>query len=189
MRAEDQRGLVLVLAPTSKGDVGDGGRPLIRIGLDVVELQKSALHASPSGGGHEGALASVAPPDHALDLPRNVAGTFGGSASFLIRPGADRPAWIRPGKDRPVWLRLVCRPELRLLDLVEQHRDGAIAGSAAEGTLVIAGLAPADGDGAAVGGVAEGSFRTVLGMSGRGANSAIRTSMSRLLLSLSLIHI
>src|SRR6266850_1500567 len=63
MRAEDQLGLVLVVAPAAKRDVGDGGRPLHRIRLDVVELQERALRASPSRGGLEGALASVALPD------------------------------------------------------------------------------------------------------------------------------
>src|SRR5439155_6917428 len=40
MRAEEQFRLVLVVAPAAKGDVGDGGRPLQCIGLDVVELQE-----------------------------------------------------------------------------------------------------------------------------------------------------
>jgi hypothetical protein len=57
--------------------------------------------------------------------------------------------------------------------------ERAIAVSAAKDTLVIAGMSPVD-----VGGVAVGSIRTVLGMSARGANSAIRTSISRRLLSL-----
>jgi len=124
--AENQLGLVLVVAPTAKGDVGDGGRPVHRIGLDVVELQERALRASPPGGGHEGALAMVAPPDRALDFPRNVAGGHGGFASFLIRPGTDGLPWFRLGTDRPVSPQLVCRPELRLLDLVEQHGEGAV---------------------------------------------------------------
>src|SRR5258706_4545899 len=127
MRAEDQLGLVLVVAPTAKRDVGDSGRALHRIGLYVVELQKCALRASPSSRGHEGALASVAPPDRALDLPRNMAGTHGGFASFPIRPGADRRLWIRPRTDRPVRPRLGGRPELGLLDPVEQHGEGALA--------------------------------------------------------------
>jgi len=68
--------------------------------------------------------------------------------------------------------------------------EGVIAGPAAEGegttavpaverTLVIATLASADGEGLTV-----GSLRTVLGMSARGASSAMRTSTSRRLLSL-----
>src|SRR5882672_2863027 len=88
MRAEDQLPLVMVVAPAARRDVGDGGRPLHRMGLDVVEFQERALRASPSGGGHEGALAIVAPPDRALDFPRNVAGVQGGFAA-LIRPGTD----------------------------------------------------------------------------------------------------
>src|SRR5260221_7779975 len=59
--------------------------------------------------------------------------------------------------------------------------EGPTAGPAVEGTLVIAALAAADGEGLAV-----GSFRAVLGMSARGASSAIRTSISRRLLSLAL---
>src|SRR5258707_4253500 len=58
--------------------------------------------------------------------------------------------------------------------------EGAMPGPAAESTLVIAGTGPAGGGGVALG---QGSFRTALGMSGRGASSAIRTSISRLLLS------
>src|SRR5258706_11621026 len=116
MRAEDQLPLVVVVAPAAKRDVGDGGRPLHRVGLDVVELQERALRASPSGGGHEGALASVAPPDRALDLPRHMAGGQAGSADFLIRFRTDRPIWPWPGDRR----------QLRLLDLLEQYREGAV---------------------------------------------------------------
>jgi hypothetical protein len=80
-----------------------------------------SLHL-PSGGGHEGALATVAPPDLALDFARDMAG----GSYFPIRPGTDRRVWIRLRMDRPVWPGLVCRPELPLLDLLEQHREGAV---------------------------------------------------------------
>src|SRR5260221_14577066 len=92
MRAEDQLGLVLVVAPTAKRDVGDGARSVHRIELFVMELQERALRASPSGRRREGALASVAAPDRALDLPRNMAGTHGGFASLPTRPPTERPA-------------------------------------------------------------------------------------------------
>jgi hypothetical protein len=77
--------------------------------------------------GHAGRRPAQPPPrDRALDFPRNMAGTQGGCASFLIRPGTDRPVWIRLGTGTPVWPLLVRRPELRLLDLVEEHRQGAV---------------------------------------------------------------
>src|SRR2546425_11682396 len=49
-----------------------------------------------------------------------------------------------------------------------------------EGTLVITGLGPADGGV----GLGQGSFRTALGRSGRGARSATRASISCRFLSL-----
>jgi hypothetical protein len=45
-----------------------------------------------------------------------MAGGHGRFADFLIRPGTDGPVW--PG--------LGCRRQLRLLDLLEQHREGAV---------------------------------------------------------------
>src|SRR5258707_11760914 len=53
-RAEDQLALVLVVAPTAKRDVFDGGRSPVCIRLDVVELQECALGASLSVFGDEG---------------------------------------------------------------------------------------------------------------------------------------
>ena len=61
--------------------------------------------------------------------------------------------------------------------------EGAIAGPPAEGRPAIA--SPDDADEGCVA-VGQGSLRTVLGMSGWGASSAIRTSISRRLLSLAL---
>src|SRR5260221_4158175 len=55
-----------------------------------------------------------------------MAGTHGGFASLRIRPRTDRPAGTRSGMDRLGCPRRGCRPELRLLDLVEQHREGAV---------------------------------------------------------------
>jgi hypothetical protein len=174
VRAKNQLRLVLVVAPAAKGDVGDGGRPLLRVGLYMVELQEGALRASPSSGGQEGALASVAPPDLAVDLPRHSAGERGGRylageqvlvGGFPIRRGTDRRSrlgrgtdegWrIRRRTDRRPWPRLGCHGKLRLLDPCEQH--------SATGDL---------------------TFRTVLGRSGRGASSATKASISRRLLSL-----
>jgi len=68
-RAENQLGLVLVVAPATQRDVLDGGRSPVRIRLRVVELQERALRASHSVWGDEGALAIVPLPDRTLSRP------------------------------------------------------------------------------------------------------------------------
>jgi hypothetical protein len=78
------------------------------MGLDVVELQERILRASPSAGGHIGALAGVAAPDSTLHLAWNIALTGGVS----IRSRTDN----RTG----MWSRRC--PELLLLDLLQKRQ-------------------------------------------------------------------
>jgi hypothetical protein len=69
---EDELGLVLIVAPTANGDVLDGGRPMLRMWLNVVEVQEGPFRAPLPGRGHEGTLASIAEVDRAFDVVRNV---------------------------------------------------------------------------------------------------------------------
>src|SRR5439155_3711435 len=110
---EDQLALVLVVTPTAQGNVGDGGRPLPRIGLNVVELQEGPLRAPPPGGSDKGALAHIATPDHALDLSRDVARVQRVFPGCFIRLRTDRPTWPRPHR----------RPDLPPLDAFEQQSE------------------------------------------------------------------
>ncbi|PYQ45467.1 MAG: hypothetical protein DMF77_04120 [Acidobacteria bacterium] len=115
MRAEDQLGLVLVVSPTTEGDVLHGGQSSQRVGLDVMELQKRALRASMSVLGDEGALPAIMLRDCALDVPRDIPRRDNGCAKLPIRPGADR---TRP--------RLRGCPELGFLHLLEKQSEGAV---------------------------------------------------------------
>jgi len=80
VRAENEIGFVLVVTPTAKRDVLDGGQSSPRIGPNVMELQESALGAPVSVRGDETALAAVTPPDGAVYLLWMP--LFGGSAKI-----------------------------------------------------------------------------------------------------------
>src|SRR5438105_7796948 len=112
-RLEDQLGLVLVVPPAAQRDVGGGGRPALRLGLDVVELQERPLRAPPAVGRDEGALAAVTARDGALDRAGNVA-----RGDARIRPRTDGSGGPRPRR----------RGELRLLRLLEEQAEGAVEG-------------------------------------------------------------
>jgi hypothetical protein len=64
---EDQLGLVLIVRPAAQGDVVDGGWTVLRVCLDVMELEERPLRAPPPAHGEEGTLAAVAFPGRALD--------------------------------------------------------------------------------------------------------------------------
>jgi len=115
-RAEGQLRLVLVVAPATKRDVLDGGQSAQRIGPNVVELQEGAFGAPVAVWGDEAALAAVAPPDRALDLPWDIPRRDNGCSKLPIRPGADRTRCPR----------LRRRPHLRLLDLLEEQRKRTV---------------------------------------------------------------
>src|SRR5687768_18468580 len=70
--AEDLLGLVHVVGSAPQGDVLDGGRALVTMGLDVVQLEEGRLGAPPLPA-YERALRSVAAPHRATDVPRNAA--------------------------------------------------------------------------------------------------------------------
>src|SRR5437667_7956470 len=59
---KQQLRLVLVVPTTPQRDVADRGRPVHRVGMDVVKLQEAALRALASPGGNERALPAIAPP-------------------------------------------------------------------------------------------------------------------------------
>ena len=80
-----------------------------------MELQKCALRAPVSVSGDEGALATIAPPRPALDVPREIPRRDNGRSKLPIRPGADS---ARP--------RLRGGPKLRLLDLLEEQGERAV---------------------------------------------------------------
>src|SRR5207247_9317602 len=70
--AERDLGFVLVVAPTPERDVADRGRPVHRVGMDVVKLQEVPLRAPVSPGGNERTLPAIAPPYGAFDVDWNV---------------------------------------------------------------------------------------------------------------------
>jgi hypothetical protein len=72
MRPEDKLGFVLIVAPTAERDVLDGGRPTLRVRLDVVEVHEGPFRAPLPGRGHEGTLAPIPEVDRAFDVVRNV---------------------------------------------------------------------------------------------------------------------
>src|SRR5258707_9465863 len=115
-RAEDQLCLVLVVAPAAKRDVLDGRQSSQRMGPNVMQFEESAFGAPVSVGGDEAALAAVAPPGPALDVPWDIPRRNNRCSKLPIRPGTD-------GTRCP---RLRRRPQLRLLDLLEQQGDGAV---------------------------------------------------------------
>ena len=86
---------------------------MVRVRLEVVELQKRRLGALPAAGRDVGAPATIARPDGALDVLRRIARRFGGGA-------------IRPGTDSPARTRLRNHPELLLLDLPQKQERCAI---------------------------------------------------------------
>jgi hypothetical protein len=51
VRPDGELGLVLIVAPTAKGDVLDRGWPMLRVRLDVVELQEGPFRAPLPGRG------------------------------------------------------------------------------------------------------------------------------------------
>ena len=111
---EDQLSFVLVVAPAAQRDVLHRRQSTEGIRHDVVELQERALGASLSVLAHVAASAAVPSPCGALNVIRDF--TRGREGRRLIRPGADRSSALRPRRGR----------ELRLLDLLEEQRDGAI---------------------------------------------------------------
>src|SRR5437867_11234000 len=90
------------------------------MGLNVVELQEGPLRAPPSAGTDVAALPVVAPPDRALDFPRDLARAESRLADGAIRPGTDRRTGTRPRR----------RPELLLLDPLEQQGQGPVENGA-----------------------------------------------------------
>jgi hypothetical protein len=90
VRAENEIGFVLVVAPTAKRDVLDGGQSSPRKGLNVMELEEGALRASVTVSGDEGALAAVTLPDRALNMSGDIPRRDNGCSKLPIRPGADR---------------------------------------------------------------------------------------------------
>jgi len=115
VRAENEIGFVLVVAPAAERDVLDGGQSSPRVGHDVMELQEGALRASVSVLGDECALTAITLRDLALDVPRDVPRRDGGRPKLPIRPGADN-----------TWPRLRGGPELGLLDLLEEQGECAV---------------------------------------------------------------
>jgi hypothetical protein len=79
-----------------------------------MELQEGALRTSVSAFGDEGALPAITLRDCALDVPRDIPRRKNRRSKLPIRPGADR-----------TWPRLR-RPQLRLLDLLEEQGEGAV---------------------------------------------------------------
>jgi hypothetical protein len=112
VRPEDEVRLVLVVAP---GDVLDRGQSSLRIRQDVMELQERALRAPVSVLGDESASIAVTLADGALDVPREISRKDDGCSQLSIRPGTDR---TRP--------RLLCRPQLGPLHLLQEQGEGAV---------------------------------------------------------------
>lgn len=109
MGSEDQLRLVLVVAPAVKGQVGHRGRTASRVWLtSVVKIDVYPLRAPSSIGGDKGALPAITLPDGTLHGLRDVTGS-----DLFIRPGTDRLWPLR-------------RPELGLLDLFQEQRDGTV---------------------------------------------------------------
>jgi len=113
-RPEDQLVLVLVVTPASQRDVLHRRQSTEGVRHHMMELQEGPLLASMTVPPDEGAPAPITAPHGTLDLARDV----------TRRSAARGP--IRPGADNARTLRLRCRGELRLLDLLEEKRQGAL---------------------------------------------------------------
>src|SRR6185295_14062226 len=70
--SEPGHGLVGVVRPATEGDVPNRRLASQRPGVDVMELQATALVAAPAVPGRERAAAAVALPDCTPDMGRNV---------------------------------------------------------------------------------------------------------------------
>ncbi len=81
-----------------------------------MELQERALRAPVSVSGDEGALIAVPLADGALNVPRKISRRDDGCSQLPIRPGTDRAR-------RP---RLLCRPPLGSLYLLQEQGEGAV---------------------------------------------------------------
>ncbi|HEU0107796.1 MAG TPA: hypothetical protein VFT38_16565, partial [Vicinamibacteria bacterium] len=115
VRAENEIGLVLVVAPAAERDVLDGSRSSLGVGHDVMELEEGALRAPVSAFGDEGALTSIAALRRSLDVHRDIPRSDNGCSKLPIRPAADSArSRLRGG------------PELGLLHLLEQQGERAI---------------------------------------------------------------
>ncbi len=113
-RPEHPLGLVLVVAAAAERKVLDRGRPVQRMGMDVVELEVRPLGTPSSRRSHVRALTSIALPDGTLHVRRDVA------RRRLVR----RVIRSRTDGTRRAWL--VRHTHLRLLDVVKEQRDGTV---------------------------------------------------------------
>src|SRR6185295_9057913 len=70
--SEPGHGLVGVVRPAAKRHVPNRRLASQRVGVDVMELQPTALVAAPAVPGHERAAAAVALPHRTPDMGRNM---------------------------------------------------------------------------------------------------------------------
>jgi hypothetical protein len=81
-----------------------------------MELQERTLSAPVSVSGDEGALVAVTLANRALNVPREIPRRDDGCSQLPIRPGADRARQPR----------LLCRPQLGPLHLLQEKGEGAV---------------------------------------------------------------
>jgi hypothetical protein len=184
---EEHVRLVAVVRATAELDVRDGRSTADRVGHDVVVLQEGALAAAMPARTDERTAASVAAPDDAPDLGRDVSGIRddrtgrGGDRTRLHWPAHDRHLAARVRVDELRQRAIEDRRDVTARDRVPEEvlRHLQLVALGREGWRM---RTDGFGPGTRVGdGVRSGTFRTDDGVSGFGKRRAISSSTSRLL--------